>query len=120
MTIDSVIREALRVVVREEVRAAVRDEIAMALRPHSGASLAGSNEAYLSTEEAASIAKVEPATIREWVRRGDLQRHHAGRHLRIRRDNLERYLEVGRRPEGEQNVEDLATRILAKSNKRWG
>lgn len=49
------------------------------------------NDEYLSTADAAQIARVTPGTIRRWVRAKQLTKHGAGR-VRIRRDELERYL----------------------------
>lgn len=113
--IETALRDLLREVVREEVRSALRDELgAVPGAAHGGTSPASM---FLTTEEAAAIARVEPATVREWVRRGDLQRHHAGRELRVRRDELESFLVSGRRSEPERNVEDIALRILAKGKR---
>lgn len=52
------------------------------------------NEAsdYLSVAEAASLARVTPGTIRRWVRAGELTRHEAGARVRVRRDELEKFL----------------------------
>lgn len=50
-----------------------------------------SNE-YLSTEEAAAFARVSQGTIRKWVRKGELTRHEAGSRVRVKRDELERYM----------------------------
>lgn len=47
---------------------------------------------YLTPSEAAAIAKVSPATIRRWVRRGELTRHEAGSRVRVRRAELEKFL----------------------------
>lgn len=47
---------------------------------------------YLSTAEAARIASVTPGTIRRWIREGELTRHAAGAHVRVRRDELEAFL----------------------------
>ncbi len=50
------------------------------------------NDEYLSTADAAHIAKVTPGTIRRWVRGKLLTKHGSSSRVRIRRDELERYL----------------------------
>jgi excisionase family DNA binding protein len=70
--------------IRSLVAQAVRDEL-----DKRGAM--PSNDEYISTADAARIARVTPGTIRRWVRGKQLARHGAGR-VRIRRDELERYL----------------------------
>ncbi len=50
------------------------------------------NDEYLSTADAAQIARVTPGTIRRWVRAKELTKHGKGPRVRIRRDELERYL----------------------------
>ena len=56
------------------------------------------NDEYISTADAAEIARVAPSTIRRWVRARQLAKHGTGPRVRIRRDELERYLA------GEQEV----------------
>lgn len=115
IAMEAALRELLREVVRDEVRAVLREELqAVMCGTARGASQAA---AYLTTEDAAAIARVEPATVREWVRRGDLRRHQAGRELRVRRDELEAFLTTGRRSDDEHNVEALAVKILGKSSR---
>lgn len=64
------------------------------------------NDAYLSTAEAAHIARVTTGTIRRWVRARQLTKHGTGSRVRIRRDELERYLSG----EAEASPEDRARR----------
>jgi excisionase family DNA binding protein len=86
-SIDVAVRQAMREVVREEVRLALREEIArMNIRPISSA-----EDAFLSISRAAEIIGVHPATIRSWVHSGQLKGHRAGRHLRVKRSELEAY-----------------------------
>lgn len=113
--LELALRDLLRDVIRDEVRAAIREELASVLAAAPVAS--GGTQEYLTTDEAASMARVEPATIREWVRRGDLRRHQAGRELRVRRDELAAFLASGRRSEAEHNVESLAAKILQRGAK---
>ena len=67
------------------VRAIVRDELAKT-KP------ANEQHEYLSVAEAAAFARVTPGTIRRWVRAGELTRHEAGARVRVRRDELEKFL----------------------------
>lgn len=67
----------------DRIRAIVREELANA-KP--------ADAAYLSTAEAASLARVTTATIRRWVRAGELTRHEAGVRVLVRRDELEQLL----------------------------
>ena len=50
---------------------------------------------YLTVAAAAEFASVSTATIRRWVKDGDLKEHRAGRVLRVKRSDLERLLRVG-------------------------
>ena len=50
---------------------------------------------YLTTEEAAEVARVKTDTMRDWLKAGRLQRHGTTRHLLVRRDQLESFLDAG-------------------------
>lgn len=81
---------ALRGLVREVVREVLAEErIAQA----EGLEL-------LTTAEASMIAKVKPATLRTWIKIGQLKAHHAGRGLRISRSDLASALAPGARKRG--------------------
>jgi excisionase family DNA binding protein len=87
-SVDSAIRlavaEAVRDVVRIEVRAALHEE-----RPsHTEVGA----DPYLSIAEAAKFAGVHEATIRSWISRGHVPGYRAGRHRRIKRAELERFM----------------------------
>jgi excisionase family DNA binding protein len=47
---------------------------------------------WLKIGEAARHAGVADDTVRDWIQRGDLPEYRAGRHLRVRRDELDRFL----------------------------
>jgi excisionase family DNA binding protein len=66
------------------IRSIVREELAKTQKP--------ANDEYLSVAEAATVARVTPYTIRRWLRRGELTKHHAGTRLLVRRDELDRLL----------------------------
>jgi excisionase family DNA binding protein len=47
---------------------------------------------YLSVRDAAEIADVIPGTIRSWIDAGKLGRYQAGRHVRVKRSELDALL----------------------------
>lgn len=111
----SVIDEVLRERIPELVRAVVREELAV-----RGGSLAEQRARvdveYISTAAAARYASVQPETVRDWIAKGLLIRYRAGRHIRVRRDELDALLAASARspagaPEG-PTATAIATRIL--------
>jgi excisionase family DNA binding protein len=101
-----------RRLVRQEVRAAVNEVLAPVLEQvRTGAA---TDVAYLSVERAAAVAEVHPDTIRAWVKAGRLPEHRAGRELRIRRDELHRFLDRVGDGDVRPTVEDEAAMILAR------
>ena len=52
----------------------------------------------LTIEEAAEELKVQPKTVREWLRTGRLEGIKAGRLWRIRREEWERFLKASTTP----------------------
>src|SRR5262249_59048618 len=84
---------------RAMIREAVREEVGALLyrAPANDAQTKQAGE-YLSVAEAARLVGVHTATIRGWIKSGELPGHHAGRHHRVRRGELERFL--ARRKEG--------------------
>jgi excisionase family DNA binding protein len=100
----SALLEAKLAPLREELRA-LREQL-------GGRSSAGE---YLTVRAAAEVAQVHPDTVRGWVASGRLPRHHAGRELRIRRDELRSLLDAGQDAlAGLPTAEDRAARILAR------
>ena len=63
---------------------------------------------YLSVREAAEIANVIPGTIRSWIEAGKLGRFQAGRHVRIKRSDLDALLGQPALKEREASPEELA------------
>ena len=91
MSVDTALRAMIADIVREEIQAAlaeVREATATAV--------------YLTVRQACDIASVSSATLRRWIRKGKLTGYGAGRGLRVRRDDLESYLEQQR---GTRSVE---------------
>ena len=102
--------------VDEAIRAAVRDAITRELRnPPSTSAIAVApavDSEYVSAARAAEIAGVRPATIREWVSRGRLPSHRAGRLVRIKIDDLHRFLAGGREQANVVDIEKRRRRAL--------
>ena len=71
-SVDTALRELLREVVRDEVRAALQ-EFAEELKPRPDPAAA---VRYLTADQAANVAGVSPASIRDWVRKGELRGGH--------------------------------------------
>jgi excisionase family DNA binding protein len=63
----------------------------------------------LTVGEAAKLAKVAQGTIRRWLSEGKLQYQRAGRHKRIRRADLEKWL-AGHQPGEHLTPEQVADR----------
>lgn len=88
--IDVAIRDAVRDVVRE----VVREEIRIALREWTPQATLKTEigDGFLSIAEAAKLAHVHEATIRAWIGKGVLRGFRAGRHHRLKRADLERFM----------------------------
>ena len=108
-TVDS----AIRAVIGEEVSRVLREELP-GLLAQLLATMARS-DCYLSVAKAAEVADVHPDTIRGWVKAGHLAGHRAGRELRIRLDELRRFLDGGGGgPKNRQTPEEEANEILSR------
>jgi excisionase family DNA binding protein len=97
------IKAALREVLREELPRALS-----LLQPRTD------EDGYLSVQKAATLVEVHPDTIRAWVKDGRLVAHRAGRELRIRRDQLRRFLEGGGPQKNRPTPEEKAAEILGR------
>ena len=75
--------KALLHVITDAVRQVVREEL----------SKVPERNEYLSVREAAEIADVIPGTIRSWIEAGKLGRYQAGRHVRVKRSDLDALLD---------------------------
>lgn len=69
-------------------------------------------------QRAAEIAHVNPNSIRNWIRRGELREYRAGRLVRVRLAELHRYLARPAETTAAVNVEEAVQRMLAKG-RRW-
>jgi excisionase family DNA binding protein len=104
MSIDIALRELVREVVREEIRAALRE---LPATPR-----AAQAEEFLSVLDAAAILGVHPSTLRGWISSGRVKSFKAGRHHRLRRDDLQAFMD-GVPDAGPVDVEALARRLAA-------
>lgn len=52
-------------------------------------------EELLTPEEVAKIVKVQPKTVREWIKTGQLKAHKVGRAWRVERPALEAFVKGG-------------------------
>lgn len=104
--------------VDEAIRAAVRDAISRELRTAPSTitpiATASASSEYVSPARAAEIAGVRPATIREWVSRGHLPSHRAGRLMRIRTEDLHAFLARGQERKNVVDIESRRRRALAR------
>jgi len=82
------IEESLRSIIQEELASLKRDILIELRRSQTAAPTA----MYLTTEEAAEIARVTPATIREWIHVGALRERRSGQKLLISASELHAYL----------------------------
>lgn len=118
----SILEDALREIIRDEIAqhrkeflTDIESIIEAAMNDKAGAS---SNAVYLTSAEAAELVGVSPTSIRNWVARGELQAHYAGRLLRVRRDELEAYISRDRPRDTDKvdrAVADERARDLAKA-----
>lgn len=86
---DEQLRDLMREVIREEL---------------------GQRDGYVTIREAAQVARVHPATIRDWIREGHLPRHAAGRRPRVLLSELRALLA---NPPGSKPKADLVAKVLA-------
>lgn len=93
-TIEDTIRGLVAQVVRDELRKLAT----------------GPADEYLSTNAAAKLADVATGTIRRWIKKGRLRNYHAGRLVRVSRQDIERLLRDGAASNDSLNPEQLAGR----------
>lgn len=105
----------------DTLRAIVREAVREELRAHSiGAhplKQSGPADApvFVSTEQAAQIAGVHVATIRDWIHRGLLRDHRAGRLLRVDRAELVAMMANAKSDSpAPVNLDERAEEILAR------
>jgi excisionase family DNA binding protein len=95
---DLIDEKSLVHLISDAVRQVLREEL----------SKAPERSEYLSVREAAEIAHVIPGTIRSWIDSGKLGRFQAGRHVRIKRSDLDALLGQPVAKEREASPEELA------------
>jgi len=110
-----VLSEALKQLVEQALRATVPDLVRQVLREQTASSPPSpSDDGFFTTAEAAEWARVNPATIRQWIKVGRLERFRAGRSLRVSRSELRTFLEKGTCQTGEAEslgVDELTDQI---------
>lgn len=92
--------DALRVL----VRAVVREELA------KGGSRIDHEDSFLTVRDCSALARVQPRTIREWIKEGRLPASRVGRQLRVRRSDLLVFLGEPRRRRDRVQTESPETR----------
>ncbi len=99
----------------DALAAAVADLVIEAVREEIGRRTpTAAPDEYVSIRNAAAYAQVAPGTLRRWIRQRKLEPYGAGRHLRVKRVDLDRLLgEGGRRVRRvEESPEAMADRDL--------
>jgi excisionase family DNA binding protein len=102
---DDHLRELMRQAVEDAIDAKLGSLVSHRDRPE--------HPEYLTTKEAARIARVEPDTVRDWLKSGRLARHGTTRHLLVRLDQLEAFLSTAATGESEPTDEALEARAIA-------
>jgi excisionase family DNA binding protein len=111
--------EALRTLVRDVVREELRAQASATSRDTQETSQ--QDAVYISTRQAAKIAGVHPATIRDWMHRGLLQEHHAGRELRVHSGELHALMRGAKKaPSQVIDLDARADEILSRAKRRRG
>ena len=101
---NSGIDAQLRALIAPLVAAEVKRQLAEAKRPVE----------WLSTGEAAELARVTQRTIRRWISAGKLVPVHAGRELRVKRGDLERFMAAGGQvPDADRELTDAEVEAMA-------
>ena len=103
--------EALRALVEEVVRRVVREELADTRDRRIG----DDRDRYLSIAEVADLVGVSTNTVRTWCTDG-LPAHQVGRVVRIKRSDLERFLDA--RDTDAPDPDSHAAEILARRERR--
>ncbi len=88
----------LLLLITQAVRQVVREELAKA----------PARSEYVSVQDAAAITDVIPGTIRSWIDAGRLGRYQAGRHVRVKRSELDALLGTPSSVERKPSPEELA------------
>jgi excisionase family DNA binding protein len=99
--------DAMRALIRETFRDEIRIEVARQLAERE------TPTEFLSTRHAAEHADVAEGTIRRWIREQKLEGHRAGRHVRVKRADLDALMRV-QRAERELSPEEWARREFGR------
>jgi excisionase family DNA binding protein len=102
MTLDLVVKDAVREVVREEIRAALKELGGFGLGV----------DAPLSYRQAADFVGCHVNTVADWVKRGLLPSSGRGKLTRVKRSDLLLVLEKLAAPVTTETPAEIAARIL--------
>jgi excisionase family DNA binding protein len=108
---DHSIEGAIRSVVRDAIASEMRNAFAGGTR--SRGSIDAPDEGFISIDRAAKIADIHPATIRAWVRSGRLAAGKAGRHYKVRRTDVIKFIESPQAIEIEGDNRERIAAIIA-------
>lgn len=112
VTFEDTIRAIVREAVREELRAH-----GVGSQPATAPASTGT-PAFITTMQAAELASVHVATIRDWIQRGLLRGHRAGRLLRVERSELIAMMSSAKSDSpAPVNLDERAEEILAKARR---
>lgn len=73
---------------------------------------------FLTVFEVAELCRVHPATVRNWLRAGSLPGRHIGQQWRVRREDLDRFLEG--EVSDQQGVKEIASPAAAGGSSASG
>ncbi len=99
--------DTVRSLIREELFELKRDLLAEIRRTLP---VTSATHEYLTTDEAADLARVTPATIREWVKAGALTELRAGQKILIKTSEIHAFLAGDLLP----NEDEVVARELAR------
>ena|SRR5258706_16412392 len=105
--------EAVRRIVEQALRETVPDLLRQVLQERERMDSAEpSDDGYFTTAEAADWVRVNPATVRQWVRTGHLTRHRAGRELRVSKSELRAFLKCQTSKLQSLDTDEIANEIV--------
>lgn len=102
--------------VDDAIRAAVRDAVVSELRNAIGSvqrTDQSTSEGYISIAKAAEIADTHPATIRAWIRSGQLPSGRTGRHYKVLRSDVIKLISSAPKPDATVDAQKRIAEIIA-------
>ncbi len=71
------------------------------------------SEGYISIAKAAEIADTHPATIRAWIRSGQLPSGRTGRHYKVLRSDVMKLISAAHKPDATVDAQKRIAEIIA-------